>query len=157
MGLTSLRKRHTWNQGFHMVPHWFGNDSFNVRFRFLFFPSLLFKTHCSAIYCCICLFCLFCLSHFWYSSVFIYIIGGLEEHSNDCVHAERDNSYLYSYLGCIQWSKMLTSFVGDCCISCIPFLCPTEMSLGYVPDYSMFCVLIGQNDTFKKGYESRSS
>lgn len=36
MGLTSLRKRHTWSQDFHMVPHWFGNDSFNVLFRFLF-------------------------------------------------------------------------------------------------------------------------
>lgn len=47
------------------------------------------------------------LSHTHYISLslrafFIYIMAGLDECRNDCVQGERDNSYLYSYLGRIQ-------------------------------------------------------
>lgn len=74
-------------------------------------------------------------------------MGSLVVCRDDCVQAERDNSHLYFYLGRIQRGKIFPGFVGGCCISCIHFPCPAEMSSGYVPDYSMFCALIGRDDT----------
>lgn len=131
---------------------------------FLYFPSLpfffsLFHIHPSP-------FVGFpdALSHTHYiplsfCSSFIYIMGGLHECRNDCVQGEGDNSYLYSYLGRIQWGKIFTGFVEGCCISCIHFPCPAECSeaMYRIIPCSVFWLdrKTWSKTHFKRGCESR--
>lgn len=152
-------KAHREPWGSRTVPHWVGNDSFNggknKKVLFLYFLSslrlnflvyFLFSLPSPPVSTCI--------QHrlhvthlvaLRFRPVFIYITGGLDVRRSHCEQAKWDNSHLCSYLGRIQRGKVLTGFVGGCCISCIHFPCPAEMSLGYVPDYSVFCVVIGRS------------
>lgn len=107
MVLISLRKNHTpgalGGGGFHMIPHWDGNDLFNgyKLHQLLFGPP---PTSPPAP-CTLCVFCWRSVPHALYlpfCSFFIYIMGGLD---NGCVQGEGDNLCVYSYLGRIQWGS----------------------------------------------------
>lgn len=80
-------------------------------------------------------------------------MGGLDESRHDCVPGEGDNSYLFPYLGRIQQN------IHRLCWRLLYFMYSFSMSrsmfLGYVPDYSMFCILIGQKDMVQGTFQER--
>lgn len=110
-------KKHGDLWAFHTFPHRAGYGSFDVLFLF-YLPFL-------AVYLPFCLRFLtsstwnfafvlhaYVSSLFLIPLVFIYIMGSLYKCGNDCVQEQRDKSHLYSNLGRIHWSKILTGFAG---------------------------------------------